>query len=57
MTTKEVAALLRIKERKVYDLAGAGDIPLLDDRLKLYRTFQELTSFVSGKETGIRSDD
>lgn len=27
MTTKEVADLLRIKERKVYDLAGAGDIP------------------------------
>lgn len=27
MTTKEVAELLRIKERKVYDLAGAGDIP------------------------------
>ena len=29
MTTKEVAALLRIKERKVYDLAGAGDIPCI----------------------------
>ena len=27
MTTKEVADLLRIKERKVYDLAGAGEIP------------------------------
>lgn len=27
LTTKEVAALLRVKERKVYDLAAAGDIP------------------------------
>lgn len=27
MTTKEVAELLRIKERKVYDLAGADEIP------------------------------
>ena len=27
MTTREVAAFLRIRERKVYDLAGAGDIP------------------------------
>ena len=27
MTTREVAALLRVKERKIYDLAAAGDIP------------------------------
>ena len=27
MTTREVAALLRVKERKVYDLAAAGEIP------------------------------
>ena len=27
LTTKELAALLRIKERKVYDLAAAGEIP------------------------------
>src|SRR3546814_11423370 len=26
LTTREVAALLRVKERKVYDLAAAGDI-------------------------------
>lgn len=28
MTTREVAAFLRIKERKVYDLVAAGDIPV-----------------------------
>lgn len=28
MTTREVAAYLRIKERKVYDLVAAGDIPV-----------------------------
>ncbi len=27
LTTKEVASLLRVKERKVYDLASAGEIP------------------------------
>lgn len=27
LTTREVADLLRVKERKVYDLAAAGDIP------------------------------
>jgi excisionase family DNA binding protein len=27
LTTREVAALLRVKERKVYDLASAGQIP------------------------------
>ena len=27
LTTKELADLLRIKERKVYDLAASGDIP------------------------------
>ncbi|HUS54016.1 MAG TPA: helix-turn-helix domain-containing protein, partial [Thermohalobaculum sp.] len=27
LTTREVAALLRVKERKVYDLAAAGEIP------------------------------
>jgi len=27
LTTKEVADLLRVRERKVYDLAGAGEIP------------------------------
>ena len=25
LTTKEVADLLRVKERKIYDLAGAGE--------------------------------
>ena len=27
LTTREVAALLRVKERKIYDLAAAGEIP------------------------------
>ncbi len=27
MTTREVAALLRVRERKVYDMAAAGEIP------------------------------
>ena len=27
LTTKELAELLRLKERKVYDLAAAGEVP------------------------------
>ncbi|HIC80349.1 MAG TPA: DNA-binding protein, partial [Kiloniellaceae bacterium] len=27
LTTKEVAELLRVKERKVYDLSAEGEIP------------------------------
>ena len=27
LTTKEVAALLRVKERKVYDMVAEGEIP------------------------------
>ena len=27
LTTREVADLLRVKERKVYELAASGDIP------------------------------
>ncbi len=29
LTTKELAALLRIKERKVYDLASSGEVPCM----------------------------
>ena len=28
MTTREVAALMRVKERKIYDLVAKGDIPV-----------------------------
>ena len=27
LTTREVAALMRVKERKIYDLVAKGDIP------------------------------
>jgi excisionase family DNA binding protein len=27
LTTKQVASLLHVKERKIYDLAAAGEIP------------------------------
>ena len=28
MTTREVAALMRVKERKIYDLVAKGNIPV-----------------------------
>ena len=42
LTTKEVATLLRLKERKVYDLAARGDIPCMKATGKLLFPHDEL---------------
>lgn len=48
LTTKEVAALLRVKERKVYDMAAEGEIPCRRLTGKLLFPRQELESWLSG---------
>lgn len=48
LTTKEVADLLRVKERKVYDLAAAGEIPHRRLTGKLLFPKDELTAWISG---------
>ncbi|MCI4663910.1 MAG: helix-turn-helix transcriptional regulator [Neomegalonema sp.] len=51
LTTKEVATLLRVKERKVYDLVAAGDIPHRRITGKLLFIRQEILNWVDGVTT------
>lgn len=48
LTTREVAALLRIKERKVYDLAASGRIPCSKVMGKLLFPRLEVEAWVAG---------
>jgi excisionase family DNA binding protein len=52
LTTREVADLLRVKERKVYDLAAAGDIPHRRITGKLLFPNTEITAWIEGAEGG-----
>ena len=47
-TTREVAELLRVKERKVYDLAAAGDIPHRRITGKLLFPSAEILAWIEG---------
>lgn len=48
LTTKEVADLLRVKERKVYDLAAAGEIPHRRITGKLLFPAQDIRNWIEG---------
>ena len=48
LTTREVAALLRVRERKVYDLAAAGEIPCRRVTGKLLFPRAELERWLAG---------
>ena len=48
LTTREVADLLRVKERKVYDLAAAGEIPHRRITGKLLFPAGEITAWIEG---------
>ena len=48
LTTKEVAGLLRVKERKVYDLAAAGEIPHRRITGKLLFPRTEILTWIDG---------
>ncbi|MFV0245595.1 MAG: substrate-binding domain-containing protein, partial [Qingshengfaniella sp.] len=50
LTTKEVADLLRVKERKVYDLAAAGEIPHRRITGKLLFPSAEITAWIEGED-------
>ena len=49
LTTKEVAGLLRVKERKVYDLAAAGEIPHRRITGKLLFPSAEILAWIEGR--------
>lgn len=48
LTTREVAALLRVKERKIYDLAAAGKIPCRRLTRKLLFPKDEIMAWLEG---------
>ncbi len=52
LTTREVAALLRIKERKVYDLAAKGRIPCSKVTGKLLFPRAEIDFWLERKQSG-----
>jgi len=53
LTTKELAALLRIKERKVYDLAASGEVPCSRALGKLLFPRREIEAWLQGEGTAV----
>jgi excisionase family DNA binding protein len=52
LTTKEVAALLRLKERKVYDLAATGKVPCSKATGKLLFPRDEIEAWIAHERIG-----
>ena len=52
LTTKELAELLRIKERKVYDLAASGQVPCSRAMGKLLFPRRAIEAWIAGESTG-----
>ena len=52
LTTKELADLLRIKERKVYDLAAAGEVPCVRVVGKLLFPKNEVDAWIAASRSG-----
>lgn len=55
LTTKEVAALLRLKERKVYDLAATGKVPCSKATGKLLFPRDEIEAWIAHERIGALS--
>ncbi|MEL6225770.1 MAG: helix-turn-helix transcriptional regulator [Pseudomonadota bacterium] len=55
LTTKELAALLRIKERKVYDLAASGAVPCSKATGRLLFPRAEIEAWISSKRSDTAS--
>lgn len=56
LTTKELAELLRIKERKVYDLAASGDVPCVRVVGKLLFPRDEVGRWMAAARSGPQAD-
>mgnify|MGYP001797338354 CR=1 FL=1 len=52
LTTRELADLLRIKERKVYDLAAAGEVPCVRVVGKLLFPQADVRAWIEGARSG-----
>ncbi len=57
LTTKELAELLRIKERKVYDLAAAGDVPCVRVVGKLLFPRSQIEAWMAAAQSGPGATD
>ncbi|EAU40802.1 DNA-binding protein, excisionase family [Fulvimarina pelagi HTCC2506] len=57
LTTKELAELLRIKERKVYDLASNGEIPCVRAVGKLLFPAGEIAAWMGAARSGPQVED
>ncbi len=56
LTTRELAELLRIKERKVYDLAATGEVPCSRATGKLLFPRAAIDAWLASKSEGLDSD-
>jgi len=56
LTTREVADLLRVKERKVYDLAAANEIPHRRITGKLLFPAAEIMAWIDGGSDAVQSE-
>ncbi|MCV6591685.1 MAG: helix-turn-helix transcriptional regulator [Silicimonas sp.] len=56
LTVPEVAALLRLKERKIYDLAASGDVPVSRATGKLLFPAADLRAWIAGQGGAARAD-
>ncbi len=56
LTTREVADLIRVKERKVYDLAGADEIPHRRVTGKLLFPRKEILDWIDGDKKTVSRD-
>jgi excisionase family DNA binding protein len=52
LTVRELAALLRLKERKVYDLAAAGQVPCSRATGKLLFPAAEIRAWIAASQSG-----
>ena len=52
LTVRELAEMLRIKERKVYDLAASGDVPCSRATGKLLFPEADVRAWIDGKKSG-----
>lgn len=53
LTTKELAELLRIKERKVYDLAASGEVPCSKATGKLLFPRDAIEAWIAKRSSGV----
>ncbi len=57
LTVKELAELLRLKERKIYDLAASGQVPCSRATGKLLFPVAEIRQWIEDAKSGGRAED